>query len=40
MITPSLEDFKRLANQGNLIPIFEEIHYDLGDTHFGLPEDR
>ena len=29
MITPSLEDFKRLANQGNLIPIFEEIHYDL-----------
>jgi anthranilate synthase component 1 len=29
MITPSLEDFKRMANQGNLIPIFEEIHYDL-----------
>jgi len=29
MITPSLEDFKRLANRGNLIPIFEEIHYDL-----------
>jgi len=29
MITPSLEDFKRLAGQGNLIPIFEEIHYDL-----------
>jgi anthranilate synthase component I len=28
MITPSLEDFKRLANQGNLIPIFEEIHFD------------
>jgi anthranilate synthase component 1 len=29
MVTPSLEDFKRLANQGNLIPVFEEIHYDL-----------
>ena len=29
MITPSLEDFKRLASQGNLIPVFEEIHYDL-----------
>jgi anthranilate synthase component 1 len=29
MVTPSLEDFKRLAGQGNLIPIFEEIHYDL-----------
>jgi anthranilate synthase component I len=29
MIIPSLEDVKRLANQGNLIPIFEEIHYDL-----------
>ena len=28
MVTPSLEDFKRLANQGNLIPIFEEIHFD------------
>ncbi len=26
---PSLEDFKKLANRGNLIPIFEEIHYDL-----------
>jgi anthranilate synthase component I len=29
MITPSLEDFKRMAGQGNLIPIFDEIHYDL-----------
>jgi anthranilate synthase component 1 len=29
MITPSLEDFKKLAGQGNLIPVFEEIHYDL-----------
>jgi len=29
MITPSLEDFKKLADQGNLIPVFEEIHYDL-----------
>jgi anthranilate synthase component 1 len=29
MITPSLEDFKRMASQGNLIPVFEEIHYDL-----------
>src|SRR3972149_165064 len=29
MITPSLEDFKRMAPQGNLIPVFEEIHYDL-----------
>jgi anthranilate synthase component 1 len=29
MITPSLEDFKRMACQGNLIPVFEEIHYDL-----------
>ena len=29
MMIPSLEDFKGLANQGNLIPIFEEIHYDL-----------
>src|SRR4030042_3767261 len=28
MAIPSLEDFKRLANQGNLIPIFEEIHFD------------
>jgi anthranilate synthase component I len=29
MITPSFEDFRKLADQGNLIPIFEEIHYDL-----------
>src|SRR4030042_1329401 len=29
MITPSLEDFRRMASQGNLIPVFEEIHYDL-----------
>jgi anthranilate synthase component 1 len=29
MIAPSLSDFKQLATQGNLIPIFEEIHYDL-----------
>ena len=29
MITPLLEDFKRMASQGNLIPVFEEIHYDL-----------
>ncbi len=29
MITPSLEDFKRMASQGNLIPVFEEIHFDL-----------
>ncbi len=29
MITPSLEDFKSMAAQGNLIPVFEEIHYDL-----------
>jgi anthranilate synthase component 1 len=29
MITPSLEDFKKLAAQGNLIPISQEIHYDL-----------
>jgi anthranilate synthase component 1 len=29
MITPSLEEFKTLAKKGNLIPVFEEIHYDL-----------
>ena len=29
MVTPSLEDFKKMAAQGNLIPVFEEIHYDL-----------
>ena len=28
MIAPSLSDFKRLATQGNLIPIFDEIHFD------------
>ncbi len=28
MAIPSLEDFKRLASQGNLIPIVEEIHFD------------
>ncbi|MBS3906767.1 MAG: anthranilate synthase component I [Syntrophaceae bacterium] len=28
MAIPSLEDFKKLAGQGNLIPIFEEIHFD------------
>jgi anthranilate synthase component 1 len=29
MITPSLKDFRKMATQGNLIPVFEEIHYDL-----------
>jgi anthranilate/para-aminobenzoate synthase component II len=29
MITSSLSNFKRLAINGNLIPIFDEIHYDL-----------
>jgi anthranilate synthase/aminodeoxychorismate synthase-like glutamine amidotransferase len=28
MIIPSLEDFRRLANQCNLIPLLEEIHFD------------
>lgn len=28
MVTPSLEDFRRLARQGNLIPVFEEVHFD------------
>ena len=28
MAVPSLADFKRLANQGNLIPISEEVHFD------------
>lgn len=28
MAIPSLEDFKRLASQGNLIPVFEEVHFD------------
>jgi len=29
MVSPSLEDFRRMASQGNLVPVFEEIHYDL-----------
>jgi anthranilate synthase component 1 len=29
MVVPSLKDFKRMADQGNLIPIFEEIHFDM-----------
>jgi len=29
MVVPSFSDFKQLASRGNLIPIFEEIHYDL-----------
>ena len=28
MISPSLEDYRRLANQCNLIPLLEEIHFD------------
>jgi anthranilate synthase component 1 len=28
MAIPTLEDFKRLAHQGNLIPVYEEVHYD------------
>ncbi|OGP91398.1 MAG: anthranilate synthase component I [Deltaproteobacteria bacterium RBG_16_48_10] len=28
MAIPSLEDFKRMAGQGNLIPVFEEVHFD------------
>src|SRR4030042_6827411 len=28
MIVPSLSDFKQLATRGNLIPIFEEVHFD------------
>jgi len=28
MITPSLEDVRKLADKGNLIPIFDEIHFD------------
>jgi len=27
-MVPSLEECKRLANQGNLIPVFEELHFD------------
>lgn len=29
MVVPSFSDFKQMATQGNLIPIFDEIHYDL-----------
>jgi anthranilate synthase component 1 len=29
MVVPSFSDFKQMAAQGNLIPVFEEIHYDL-----------
>jgi anthranilate synthase component 1 len=28
MAIPSLEDFKGLVGQGNLIPLFEEVHFD------------
>jgi anthranilate synthase component 1 len=28
MIVPSLSDFKSLADQGNLIPVVEEVHFD------------
>jgi len=28
MVTPSLEEFKRFAQQGNLIPVFDEVHFD------------
>src|SRR5512136_1157563 len=28
MATPSLAEFKRLTGQGNLIPVYEEVHYD------------
>lgn len=28
MVVPSLSDFKQMATQGNLIPVFEEIHFD------------
>jgi anthranilate synthase component 1 len=28
MVIPSLEDFKRMAGQGNLIPVYEEVHFD------------
>jgi anthranilate synthase component 1 len=29
MVVPSFSDFKQMATRGNLIPVFEEIHYDL-----------
>ena len=28
MAIPSLEEFKDLAGQGNLIPVYEEVHFD------------
>ena len=28
MITPSFKDFQHLARQGNLIPVYDEIHFD------------
>ena len=28
MVIPSLEDFKRMAAQGTVIPIVEEVHFD------------
>ncbi len=28
MATPSLAEFKNLAGQGNVIPVFEEVHFD------------
>ncbi len=28
MVIPSWEEFERLATQGNLIPVFEEVHFD------------
>lgn len=28
MVIPNLSEFKRLADQGNLIPVFEEMHFD------------
>jgi len=30
MVIPSLEDFKRMAAQGTVIPIVEEVHFDWG----------
>jgi anthranilate synthase component 1 len=29
MVVPSFSDFKQMASQGNLVPVFEEIHFDL-----------
>ncbi len=29
MAIPSLEEFKKMADRGNLVPVFDEIHYDL-----------